>query len=79
MDPKTVVVNFKYISAYQALANIVEQCGKESVLQAIDEINSSEIEGLPPTLMGFPVVEVEVDPPVVLGSFNDYDFRLKEK
>ncbi len=36
--------------------------------------NSGEIDptSLPTTLMGLPIVEV--DPPIVLGSFNDYKY-----
>lgn len=37
-DPKHAIVDFRLITAYDALKNIVEICGKRNVQQALDEL-----------------------------------------
>jgi hypothetical protein len=64
MNPKRVIVNFRHISAYKALANIVDQCGMGSVLSALGEIDEAYDENmpLPSSLGGTPVIYIDGEP-----------------
>lgn len=72
MDTKQVIVNFRHISAYKALENIIEQCGTAQVIVSIGGIISEG--NIQDTLMGYPVYKSEDidDSPVTFGSFNEY-------
>ena len=67
MDIKQVIIDFRYISAYEALKNIIEQCGIDTVLQSIKEITLDE--SLPNTI---DEINLPKECPIKFGSFNDY-------